>query len=143
MTIYRISTVCRRLLANSIIVAAVAGLLAGHPARAAEKTDLIIQAAAGEEFTISLDANRSTGFGWQLAKPLDETIVKSVVNDYQNAPKNPDKEPLVGAPGKEVWTFKALKSGKTTIEFKYVRPWEKDKAPAETKSVPVVIKAEK
>ena len=34
----------------------------------------------------------------------------------------------------------ALKSGKTAIEFKYVRPWEKDKAPAETKSVPVVIK---
>ena len=139
MTIHRTSTVCRRLLANSIFAVAVAGLFASHPARAAEKGDVKIEATAGKEFTITLDSNRTTGFGWQLAKPLDETIVKSVKNDYQNAPQNPDKTPRVGAPGKEVWTFKALKSGKTTIEFKYVRPWEKDKDPAETKSVPVVV----
>jgi predicted secreted protein len=47
---------------------------------------------------------------------------------------------MVGAPGKEVWTFKAVKSGKTTINFKYVRPWEKDKAPTKTTSFQVVIK---
>ena len=143
MTIHRISTVCRRLLAKSVIAVAVAGLSAGHPARAAEKTESVIEATAGKEFTISLDSNITTGFGWKLAKPLDETIVKSVKNVYQNAPQNPDKEPMVGAPGKEVWTFKALKSGTTTIEFKYVRPWEKDKAPAKTKSFPVVVKAGK
>ena len=144
MAIYHISTVCRRLLANSIIAVAVAGLFAGHPARAAEKADLVIEATAGKEFTISLKSNCTTGFRWQLAKPLDETIVKSVKNEYQAPPQKFCGEfPVVGAPGKEVWTFKALKSGKTTIEFKYVRPWEKDKAPAETKSVPVVVKAGK
>lgn len=143
MTIHRISTVCRRLLANSIIAVAVAGLFAGHPARAAEKADLVIEAAAGKEFTISLSSNRSTGYGWQLAKTLDETIVKSVSNYYQSAPQPPGKNPVMGAPGTEVWTFKALKSGKTTIEFKYVRPWEKDKAPAGTESFSVVVKAGK
>jgi len=139
MTIHRISTVCRHLLANSLIAVAVVGLFAGHPARAEEKTDSAIKATVGKEFTVSLDSNRSTGFGWQLAKPLDATIVKAVKNDYQDAPQTPDKKPVVGAPGIEVWTFKAVKSGKTTIEFKYVRPWEKDKAPAETKSVTVEI----
>jgi predicted secreted protein len=49
----------------------------------------------------------------------------------------------VGGSGREVWTFKALKSGKITIEFKYVRPWEKDKAPATPKSFSVVVKAGK
>jgi predicted secreted protein len=49
----------------------------------------------------------------------------------------------VGGSGREVWTFKALKSGKITIEFKYVRPWEKDKAPAILKSFSVVVKAGK
>jgi predicted secreted protein len=49
----------------------------------------------------------------------------------------------VGGPGTEVWTFKALKSGKITTEFKYVRPWEKDKAPATPKSFLVVVKAGK
>ena len=49
----------------------------------------------------------------------------------------------VGGPGTEVWTFKALKSGKITIEFKYVRPWEKDRAPATPQSFLVVVKAGK
>ena len=140
MTIHRISTVCRRLLANSIVAVAVVGLFAGHSAHAAEKTDSVIEATAGKEFTISMKSNRSTGYGWQLAKPLDETTVKLVKNDYQNAAQPFPDQRIVGGPGTEVWTFKALKSGKTAIEFKYVRPWEKDKAPAETKSVPVVIK---
>ena len=140
MTIHRISTVCRRLLAYSIVAAAVVGLIAGHSVRAAEKTDSVIEATAGKEFTISMKSNRTTGYGWQLAKPLDETTVKLVKNDYQNATQTSPDQRIVGGPGTEVWTFKALKSGKTTIEFKYVRPWEKDKAPGETKSVPVVIK---
>jgi inhibitor of cysteine peptidase len=140
MTIHFASPVCRCLLVKSVI--AVVGLFAGHPARAAEKADSVIEVTAGKEFTISLDSNRSTGFGWQLAKPLDKTIVKSVKNDYQDVPRDPDN-PIVGSPGKEVWTFKALKSGKTTIEFKYVRAWEKDKAPEKTKSIPVVVKAGK
>ena len=67
-------------------------------------------------------------------------FLDAVKNDYQNATQPFPDQRIVGGPGTEVWTFKALKSGKTAIEFKYVRPWEKDKAPAETKSVPVVIK---
>lgn len=144
MTHHRIAAVCQRFLASSAMAIATAGLLlASPPARAAEKTDATIEATAGKEFTISLDSNRSTGFSWQLAKPLDGTLVKSVKNDYQQAPQAPGSPPIVGAPGKEVWTFKAVKSGKTTIEFKYVRVWEKDKAPAKTASFPVVIKAGK
>ncbi|MBJ7255938.1 MAG: protease inhibitor I42 family protein [Akkermansiaceae bacterium] len=139
MTIRPISTVCRRLLVNSVVAVTVAGLFAG-PARAAEKIDSVIEATAGKEFTISMKSNRSTGYGWQLAKPLDQTTVKLVKNDYQNAPQTSPDQRIVGGPGTEVWTFKALKSGKTTIEFKYVRPWEKDKAPGETKSFSVVIK---
>jgi len=143
MNLHRISAICRCLLSNSVIAVAVAGLFVGHPARAAEKSDSAIEATVGKEFTISLESNRSTGFGWQLPKPLDETIVKFVSNDYQNAPEAPGKERVVGVPGKEVWTFKALKSGKITIEFKYVRPWEKDKAPAKTQSVTVEVKEAK
>jgi len=140
MTIHRISTVCRRLLANSVVAVAVAGLFAGHPARAAEKTDSVIEATAGKEFTISLKSNRSCGYCWQLAKPLDETIVMLVKNDYQSPPQEFRR---IGGPGTEVLTFKALKSGKTTIELEHVQPWQKDKAPATPTSFSVVVKAEK
>jgi len=133
-------TIRHRLFTTSFMVVAIAGLFTTHPARAAEKTDPVVEATSGKEFTISLDSNRTTGYGWQLAKPLDETIVKSVKNDYQSSPKKAGEPPKVGVGGKEVWTFKAVKSGKTTIEFKYVRSWEKDKAPAKTANYQVVVK---
>jgi len=31
---------------------------------------------------------------------------------------------MVGAPGAQVWTFKALKKGATTVSLDYSRPWE-------------------
>ena len=37
-----------------------------------------LTATPGSQFTLSLDANRSTGFQWELAKPLDESVVKHV-----------------------------------------------------------------
>lgn len=142
MTKPSVSTVCRCLPASPVMAIAIAGLFVVHPARAAENADSVIEVSPGKEFAISLESNISTGYGWQLAKPLDGTIVKSVRNDYQSAPQASDGPPLVGAPGKEVWTFKALKSGKTAIDFKYVRSWEKDKAPAETRSFSVRVKAD-
>jgi inhibitor of cysteine peptidase len=80
-----------------------------------------IQAAAGMEFVIILDANATTGYEWQLARPLDESRVRFVSSEYF-----PDNTGLVGSGGKSVWTFEALRTGKTKIFFKYVRPWEKD-----------------
>ena len=57
----------------------------------------------GEKFFIDLPANRYTGFSWQIAKPLDEKVVKLVESKYL-----PGKSGVVGAPGKEVWTFTAV-----------------------------------
>ena len=37
---------------------------------------------------------------------------------------------LAGAGGEETWTFNAVGKGKASILMKYVRPWEKNAAPA-------------
>ena len=102
------------------------------PAVAFAETD--IKAAAGKEFTITLDSNRTTGYEWQLAKPLDENIVRLAKPEYI-----PASTKLCGAPGKEVWKFKAIKPGKTTIYFKYIRPWEKNPVPAKDKKFDINI----
>ena len=115
-------------------------LLAAHSAHAAEDAAKVVETTVGKQFTIELESNITTGYGWKLQKPVDGALVKSVGNEYQTTPQPPDKEPMVGVGGKEVWTFKALRPGKTTIDFKYVRPWEADKPPAETASFQVVIK---
>jgi len=94
-----------------------------------------IEAEQCREFTIRLESNRTTGFGWDIAEPLDEKLVEFVSCEYVAA-----DTALVGSPGKEIWTFRAVGAGKTTIAFKYVRPWEKDLPPANKTAFAIVVK---
>ncbi len=85
--------------------------------------------AVEREFSVTLPSNPTTGYHWELAAPLAEGIVKLMDSTYQ-APATG----LLGAGGEEIWTFKAVGRGETVIELKYVRPWEKDVAPADRAS---------
>jgi Predicted secreted protein len=96
----------------------------------------VIEAQAGQNFTIILKGNATTGYQWQFAKPLDENIVQLISSKYLA-----DKTKLVGAGGKQVWIFKALKAGQTNISFKYVRSWEKNTPPQNEESFVIVIKS--
>jgi inhibitor of cysteine peptidase len=93
-----------------------------------------VTVTAGQEFKVTLASNPTTGYKWDLAKPLDEKIVKFVTNEYaRSAPQ------LIGSGGNEVWTFKAAGEGRTEIAMKYIRPWEKDVAPARTTNFMVLV----
>ena len=96
-----------------------------------------IKATPGEEFVIKLDTNPTTGYEWQLAKPIDDSKVKLVNSEYV-----PDNTGLVGSGGKSIWTFKALQVGKVQLSFKYFKSWEKDSTPAKEKSYVVGIQNE-
>jgi predicted secreted protein len=95
-----------------------------------------IEVAVGREFTIVLGANRTTGYRWDLARPLDRGKVELVRNEY----KIEQDGEKVGAGGKEVWTFKAIGEGKTKIALKYVRPWEKNTAGVKTVTFEIDVK---
>jgi len=96
-----------------------------------------IKVKAGEEFTISLDANATTGYEWKLAKTLDESIIEQV-GDPQYLTEE-GAEDRIGAGGTEVWTFRGVGRGDTTIYFEYVRPWEKEEEPAQTRDFKVDV----
>ncbi|MFZ2088549.1 MAG: protease inhibitor I42 family protein, partial [Desulfobaccales bacterium] len=68
----------------------------------------------GEKFFIVIASNRTTGFSWQIGKPINEEVVRLLEAKYI-----PAKSGLVGAEGKEVWTFTAVAPGQTTISLKY------------------------
>lgn len=87
----------------------------------------------GQTFALTLRSNPTTGYIWQLAEPLNERIIRFTGNEYRS-----DKTGLMGAGGREIWTFKAVGSGETRINLKYVRPWEKDTAPAKTAQFRIV-----
>lgn len=123
-------------LCATVLVAA-AGWIGAVAVQAAEKGVKRVEAAAGEEFTVSMEANHTTGFAWQLAKPLDGAVVKKIRNIYQ---EDNHPVPMEGVGGVERWTFKAVRAGKTTIEFKYVQAWEADKEPAKTAKYHVTVK---
>jgi inhibitor of cysteine peptidase len=63
-------------------------------------------------------------------------VLKNVANTYE-APEDID---MVGAPGKEIWTFKALKKGTSTISMEYSQPWPNGTKAAETFDLTVVVK---
>ena len=88
-----------------------------------------------QEFSLKIKSNPSTGFGWSLDHPLDETMVQQIGHDTEDS----GKIGLVGAPQFEIWTFKALKAGETSISIKYARSWEKNIPPVKMHTFIVTV----
>lgn len=87
-----------------------------------DNPDEEIEVEADLEFTIVLESNPTTGYQWQLAEPLDDSVLELVSVEFEE--KSSEGEEIVGAPGEELWTFLALGEGDTEIELEYVRSWE-------------------
>lgn len=100
----------------------------------APRSTRVIALNLGDEFVIMLTSNRTTGYQWQIDRPLDGNKIKQEGLVY--IPENTD---LVGSGGKEEWRFKARGTGKSKIYFKYVRPWEKEAKPADKKVFDVEV----
>jgi len=99
-----------------------------------------VEVDAGNLLVITLEANATTGFKWELAEPLDISMIALIQSEYLTAEEADKDEPLVGAGGREVWTFEALSAGQTTIEMAYSRPWEGGEKGVETFTLDVNIK---
>jgi inhibitor of cysteine peptidase len=95
----------------------------------------LMEVKAGEEFAISVYANPSTGYEWQLAKPLDTQFLQLSGTEYLT-----EDTTLIGAGCEQQWTFKALKPGSTNISLQYLRSWEKGVPPVKIEEFVVNIK---
>lgn len=104
---------------------------ASDPAMSAGSRPLVFQDPGvpiriqpGEDFSIALVSNPSTGFGWNMTLPADQKTVKFLGSSYVAPQKM-----IPGAPGEEVYKFKAMTPGETKADFVYRRPWEPKIAP--------------
>lgn len=69
---------------------------------------------------VTLPSNPSTGFKWALSDISDPAVLEqSGESEYVL----PDSS-LVGSAGEEVWTFKPVGRGTSTIVMEYSQPWE-------------------
>jgi len=86
-----------------------------------------IAVTQNKTFNITLPSNATTGYSWQWqATKFDKNVVSLVTHHYV-APNN---NHMIGAPGYEVWTFKANAGQYSVtqvchIKMIYKRPWEK------------------
>ena len=93
-----------------------------------------IEVTAGNEFKIVIESNPSTGYQWKVVGALDETIVQFVSNEYRAS------EPVaLGSGGSDVWVFRAIAAGKTTITLGHYPPGEGQPAEQEI-TFAVVVK---
>lgn len=93
-----------------------------------------IEVKAGQKFIICLESNPTTGYDWEIAKPLDSNIVRFVYSSYK-----PGRRKILGGGGRRLWVFKAVGRGKTEVLFRYVRPWEKGVPPVDKKMFKFVV----
>ena len=78
-----------------------------------------IKVSNGHEFTITLQSNPGTGYQW--IPTFNTTILNLVSHEYK-----PASTKLVGSPGTDVFTFKAINHGTDTVKMIYKRSWEKE-----------------
>ena len=94
-----------------------------------------IDIAIGGTLTVTLDSNQTTGFSWELKEIGDTNILQKMDSKYVAPTSN-----MVGAGGKEVWNFKALKAGTTTLSMEYSQPWAGGQKDAKSFNLTVVVK---
>lgn len=82
-----------------------------------------LDVAVNDSFEITLCSNPTTGFKWvETAQISDTTVLQQIEHEFIGPESEPPPPP--GTPGQEIWTFKALKKGTTTVSMEYSRPWE-------------------
>ncbi len=96
-----------------------------------------VEVAAGDSFTVTLCFNPTTGFIWSEQGQIGDQAVLQQTDHKFVAPEGTE---VVGAAGKEVWTFKAVKKGETTVSMEYGRPWEGGERGTWTFTLTVVVK---
>ena len=75
-----------------------------------------VEMSVGQTLVVTLDANPSTGYGWE--KVLSEDGVLQQVGDTEYR-QGAAAKGLVGAGGQQILRFKAEKSGQTTLDLVY------------------------
>ena len=119
-----------------ILLLLVTGLFAGCGSQQQPKeyTDPSqgIEVGVGGQFIIVLESNPTTGYKWEAN--FDNSLLKLVKSDYKQSDA---KAGIVGAGGKEYFTFEALKKGDTKITMTYKRSWETGSAEQKVFSVSI------
>jgi predicted secreted protein len=87
---------------------------------------------------VTLCSNPTTGFRWESARIDDPTVLEGTGHEFV-PPQEGRTPPAPGIAGIEVWTFRALRRGKSTVSMDYSQPWERGEKAAWTYQLTVAV----
>ncbi len=93
-----------------------------------------VTVAAGDRIRIVLESNASTGYSWVVATAPSASVLVPVGDPFYV----PAASDLLGAPGYQVFEYRAVAAGSTSIALNYVRTGTAE-PPADTWNVSVTV----
>lgn len=110
------------------------GCAPGGPARINLEGDEALRVKNGQVLEISIDSNPTTGYLWSL-EGFSGTDALASMGKYKYV-RGSDR---IGAGGKQIFSFKAVKKGDAKLIFEYRREWERSQAPAKRYTAKVTV----
>ena len=95
--------------------------------------------AVRQELGLQLEANPTTGYGWEVVPPVPEVLTVVDAGTYRASSVT---EPGMGSGGTTSFVFRALRQGTGVLNLAYRRPWETGVPPARTVRVDVNVRPE-
>ncbi|HEX9094243.1 MAG TPA: protease inhibitor I42 family protein [Coriobacteriia bacterium] len=92
--------------------------------------------SVGQTLEVTLLANPTTGFSWQVADASGGVLAAKGDPAYVQDPG----PPLVGKGGAQTFTFDAAKAGSGRLLMEYRRPWETTATPERTFEAPIEVR---
>lgn len=118
---------------RNVMLAAMAAL----PVLAAEAAPapIPVNLKVGQQTTVLLDGNPTTGYVWRLAGKTNHIIVSAELT----CPAQENNGFCCGFPTPTTLTLTALRPGRTLVRVYYARPWEKHKPAADIRTFDVTV----
>lgn len=88
---------------------------------------------SGQTLVVSLEAQPSTGYTWEVVE-LDELILRQ-----QGDPEFQPASGGIGASGVQIFRFEAVSAGETNLKMIYHQLWVEGVEPLETFSINVTV----
>ena len=92
----------------------------------------------GQTLKVSLSENASTGYQWSISPEVKNKLTP-VLREREETVEAPNGPP--GKPGVRQLYFEAVAAGTADLEIHYRRSWERDKPPARTFKLRVLVRS--
>lgn len=84
----------------------------------------------GETLAFRIPSNPTTGYSWAISDEGTPSVAVPVGNLMESRDEGKDPRGNVGAGGNELWLFRCVGPGNSSVGLSYVRSWETDVQPS-------------